>query len=330
MREAAASIVVGSLESLRPTKDELRFFSKEKIPGFVLFKRNIPQEDHSLLTQQLIDPLHKAMNDKTPLFISVDQEGGRVSRLGSPFPNEGCAMRAHLHKSEQALFEYGKAVGTALLKLRINVNLAPVVDILSNPLNVGIGDRSFGLTADQVVERSANFLNGMQSVGVLGCLKHFPGQGSELSDTHLEKVVIHSSKDTLHNRELIPYKKLLPLTKMVLISHCIFPALDSKPASLSHTIISGLLRKELNFDGLVLSDDMNMKAISQDPKGWGQAIVAAVAAGSNLVLVCSKLENWIHAIEALEAEGRKSEAFANLLYASAEKVQTFRRNSLHA
>lgn len=330
MREAAASIVVGSVESQKPGRDELRFFAKEKVPGFVLFKRNISQDDYTTLPSQLISRLNDVRNDKVPLFIAVDQEGGRVRRLPTPFPNEGCALRAGLSSDDdrQFLFEYGKTVGSALRELRINVNFAPVLDILSNPLNVGIGDRAFGLNAEQVSERAGAFLEGMQSVGVWGCLKHFPGQGSELSDTHFEKVLIPSSKEALMQRELVPYKKLLSSTKMVMISHCIYPSLENKPASLSRTVILELLRKELGYSGLVLSDDMNMKAISQDPAAWQESIVEAVAAGVNAILVCSGLDNWVHAIDAIEAEGRRSEAFANLLYTSAEKVQNFRINHL--
>ncbi len=332
MREAAASIVVGSFESQKPSKDELRFFAKEKTPGFVLFKRNISQDNFELLPKNLIDPLYKARNEKTPLFVAVDQEGGRVRRLSSPFPNLGAPLRidntsAKDHQ-ETLLFEYGITLAKALLDLHINVNFAPVVDILSNPLNVGIGDRAFGVHAEQVVSRAGSFLKGMQSVGLWGCLKHFPGQGSELSDPHHEKVVAPISLETLTHRELVPYKKLLSLVPMVMVSHCIYPCLDSKPASLSPKIISELLRKQLAYEGLILTDDMNMKAISQDKELWQNAIVSAIAAGSNLVLVCSGLDNWNYAIEALEREGRRSEAFANMLYISAEKVFKFRKNQL--
>jgi len=330
MREAAASIVIGSLESLKPNRDELRFFAKEKIPGFVLFKRNISQDDFHSLPSQLIKRLYDSRNDKTPLLIAVDQEGGRVRRLPSPFPNEGCAIRAGVFadNDREFLFNYGKEVGTELKKLRINVNFAPCVDILTNPLNVGIGDRSFGVRAEQVVRRAGSFLEGMQSAGVWGCLKHFPGQGSELSDTHNEKVTVPLSKETLMQREMMPYKQLLYSAKMVMVSHCIFSSLDSKSASLSRIVISDLLLKELAYTGLVLSDDMNMKAIAQDTQLWGEAIVEAIAAGTNAVLVCSGFENWVHAIEAIEVQARRSEAFANLLYTSAEKMQNFRINYL--
>ena len=332
MREAAASIVVGSFESLKPGKDELRFLEKEPIPWFVLFKRNIDQDDHPSLASSLLAPAYKACQQETPLLVAVDQEGGRVSRLSHPFPNQGCALRACLAPSEEQqirdLFQYGKDVAQALLKIGINVNFAPVVDILSNPLNTGVGDRAFGTSVFPVNTRAGAFLRGMHSVGVWGCLKHFPGQGSELSDPHNEKVIISVPKDLLLVRELEPYQSLLHEAKMVMVSHCTFLALDSKPASLSSIVITDLLKHHLKFDGLVLSDDMNMKAIVQDPGQWKQAIVASVAAGVNAVLVCSGLDNWARAIDALEAEGRRSESFANLLYSSAEKMLQFRRNYL--
>jgi beta-N-acetylhexosaminidase len=331
MREAAASIVVGSLGLLEPSKEELRFLSRERVPGVVLFKRNIPPS-LSDLTNNIIQALYASRNDKTPLFIAIDQEGGRVSRLDAPFPNEGCALRVGNTLNEPGrqkfIYEYGKSLGLALRDLHINVNFAPVVDILSHPLNIGVGDRAFGMTSKHVIQRAGAFLNGMQSEGVLGCLKHFPGQGSELNDPHHDKVVIDLSHSRLEKRELAPYRALLDHAKMVMVSHCIFPSLDKVPASLSHAIVTGLLRKAYSFQGLIVSDDMNMKAISQDPISWRYSIVQSVVAGCNLILVCSHLDNWIRAIDALEAEGRKSESFANLLYASAEKVQTFRKNFL--
>ena len=331
MREAAASIVVGSLESETPNRDEIAFFAREKIPGFTIFKRNISAEFGSL-PDKLITPLYEARNENMPLFIAIDQEGGRVSRLPPPFPNEGCAIRALDQGSmaQQALVleAYGKRVAQALLKLRINVNFAPVVDILSNPINKGIGDRAFGVNSSQVIARAGAFLTGMQSHGVMGCLKHFPGQGSEISDPHHEKVVIDASRDTLFQRELAPYPELMPLAKMVMVSHCTYPQLDPKPASLSQTIISGILKDQLKFTGLVVCDDMNMKAIAQDAKLWQEAIIDTVVAGSDLILVCSQLENWRRAIDALEAEARRSVAFAKLLQAAAEKVRSFRQQDL--
>ncbi len=331
MREAAASIVVGSLESDLPSQEEIRFFSKEKVPGLTLFKRNLPA-NISTLPKQLLEPLYNARSERHPLFIAIDQEGGRVSRLSAPFPNAGCAMQAYIEgNSEQqwtALSNYGKQVAEELLKLRINVDFAPVVDILSNPRNIGIGDRAFGVNSSQVVARAGAFLTGLQSLGVLGCLKHFPGQGSELGDPHDDQVVIDAKEDTLFNRELVPYKELLPQAKMVMVSHCMYPALDNKPASLSHKIISGVLKEQLQFQGIVICDDMNMKAISQDPQLWKEAIIETVAAGSDLILVCAKLENWIRAIDALEAEARRSKSFAQTLLAAAEKVRSFCKNEL--
>ncbi len=331
IREAAAAIVVGSLASEKISQDELRFVTTEKIPGIILFKKNIPP-NLSELKENLIIPLQSAAGHKTPLLIAVDQEGGRVSRLSSPFPNKGCALKlmgTGISPSDlKELQAYGSQLGLALKELGINTNFAPVVDILTNPLNIGIGDRAFGLRAESVSLRAGAFLKGMQGTGVWGCLKHFPGQGSELTDPHEESVVISVRYETLRDRELVPYKELLAQAQMVMVSHCIYPDIDKQPATLSYKIMTNLLKEDLKYSGLVVSDDMNMKAISQDFAKWGQSLIQSVSAGVDLLLVCSGLERWQKAIDALEAEAKQSKDFAKRLFAAAEKVKYFRQNKL--
>lgn len=329
MREAAASVVAGSLGSFKPSPEELRFLSKEAIPGLVLFKRNINQESYLSLKTDIIHAVHKARQDRA-LIISVDQEGGRVSRLGPSFPNKGSPLRlsVDLEPDEQVkeLRDYGARVAESLLEIGINVNFAPVVDVLTNPLNISIGDRAFSLNPQDVIRRAGAFLEGMQQTGLVGCLKHFPGMGGELVDPHFDKVVIKNPESLLLKRELQPYIELLPHAKMIMISHCIYTEIDHKPASLSELVITELLKKQLGYNGLIVTDDMNMKAIKQDVTSWKKAIIETIAAGAHLVLVCSQLENWIHAIDALEEEAKKSTIFSNILFNAAQKVGTFRKN----
>lgn len=330
IREAAAAIVVGSLASEKLSQDEIRFLKTEKIPGITLFKRNIPPV-LSDLKSNIILPLQNLTASKSPLIIAVDQEGGRVSRLASPFPNKGCAFKLAGNGSSpndlDEIQKYGVQVGLALNELGINTNFAPVVDILSNPLNIGIGDRSFGLNAEAVSLRAGAFLDGMQSTGVWGCLKHFPGQGSELTDPHEESVVISIRYETLRDRELVPYKKLLDQAQMVMVSHCIYPDIDTQPGTLSYKIMTQLLKEDLKYSGLVVSDDMNMKAISQDFEKWGQSLIRSVSAGADLLLVCSGLDRWQKAIDVLESEAKQSKSFEKRLLAAAEKVEYFRQTA---
>lgn len=328
MRKRASSIVLGSLGSYHFSKDEISFLKRETIPGLVLFKWNIPEETYSEVRENILKKLYEIQKPSFPLIIAVDQEGGRVHRFSSDFPNEGSALNLSSKIGDQ-FFNYGSTVAKALADLDINVNLAPVVDILTNPLNRGIGDRAFGLNAQDVCSKASKYLEGLQSIGVMGCLKHFPGQGSELNDAHDQEVVVSLSKERFMSRELLPYSEILNKASMVLVSHALCPHLDpSKKAVQSFEIITNLLKRNLGFQGLVISDDMRMKAIPQSSVEWKESVVEAVSAGIDLLLVCKDVEYWIYAIEALEEESKRSKAFEKRLVEASEKVSYFRKRLL--
>jgi beta-N-acetylhexosaminidase len=212
-----------------------------------------------------------------------------------------------------------------LSQLGINVNFAPVTDIHTEPTNISIGDRCFGNTVEQASLRAGAFLDGMQSRRVLGCLKHFPGQGHARVDTHEGTAVIDVNLQTLLSRELEPFRRLLPNAKMVMISHSIFPALCEREASRSKIIIMDWLRTRLGFTGVVVSDDMNMGALPQDVENWKAAMIDAVAAGCDMLLVCRHLPRYIMALEALRSESAKSSAFRSRLEDAASRVTKLRR-----
>jgi beta-N-acetylhexosaminidase len=220
---------------------------------------------------------------------------------------------------------YAKDLGKALLSLGINVNFAPVCDILTEPTNTAIGDRCFGTDLDSVEARARAFLEGLQEGGVLGCLKHFPGQGDAKADTHYHQAVIDADEETLMRREIAAFVDMLLLSPMVMISHCIYPALDDTQASLSAPIITGLLKKKLNYKGVVVSDDMIMAAVPQEEKIWQEKIVDSVAAGTDLILACKHLDRARLALEALRAKAKSSTAFRSRLEAAATQVRSLRK-----
>jgi beta-N-acetylhexosaminidase len=159
----------------------------------------------------------------------------------------------------------------------------------------------------------------------MGCLKHFPGQGDATIDTHVGSAHIPLSLSELEERELIPFRTLCNEASGVMISHCIYPALDNKEASLSSVVMEKLLRQSLGFQGLIISDDMMMGAIANDEISWKESIVESVANGADLVLVCQDLGRWILALEAIRAYQSKSRSFRRRLEFSAEKVLACRR-----
>jgi beta-N-acetylhexosaminidase len=330
MRDASGAVLIAAVEGMELTPDEERFFREESPAGVTLFRRNIPQADYQQVTRLNQSLQNLRTPEAPPLVIAIDQEGGRVSRIGTPFPNMGPAMTIAGGGVDPAalgiLRQYGHDVGRELRQIGINVNFAPVLDVLSEPTNTAIGDRCFGVTADQVTPRAGAFLEGLQSEKVLGCLKHFPGQGNAFVDTHHSRAMIDVNLQTLVTRELVPFKALVSKCPMVMISHSIFPVLCGTEASRSRVIIMDWLRLRLGFEGVVVSDDMNMGALPQELLGWKEALVDSVAAGCDALLVCRGLDRCYAALDALRSEAKRSRAFALRLDEAAKRMTKMRHS----
>ena len=329
MRDAASAVLVAAVEGLVLTPEEESFFREESPAGVTLFKRNVPSDDYTKLSNLTAALQATKSAGQPPLVIAIDQEGGRVARIGSPFPNSGPALQLAGGGVDAASLNniktYGASVGAELARVGVNINFAPVVDIFTEPSNLAIGDRCFGTTVDQVSLRAGAFMDGMQTKKVLGCLKHFPGQGDARVDTHEGTAIIDVSLQTLLTRELEPFRRLLPLSKMVMISHSIFPALCDREASRSHIVIMDWLRAKLGFRGVVVSDDLNMGALPQEIADWKAALIDAVAAGCDMLLVCRHLDRCKVAIESLRQESARSPAFKDRLEDAATRVTNLRK-----
>jgi beta-N-acetylhexosaminidase len=260
--------------------------------GLILFRRNIRTE---LQTRQDISSLQGAVAEGLPpLFIAVDQEGGVVSRLPASAGSFESAMEIGI------LHEWG-----------FNVNCAPVLDIGGNPDNKVIGTRAYGQTADEVIVYGLAVLQGLQNAGMLAVIKHFPGHGDTATDSHLALPVIDQPLAQLQEEALRPFIAALAAgADMVMMAHIQFSQLDTRPASLSPVLVDALLRRNLGFAGIVLTDDLTMGAIT-DHYELGEAAVMAVEAGCDLLLVCHDIANVYLVRDALMAaarSGRLSEA----------------------
>ena len=319
---------MAALEGFPMTREESDFLDKESPAGVTLFKRNIPPAFPQL--KDALVSMQSLGDSSLPKIIAIDQEGGRVSRIQAPFPNLGPAMElagGGVQDSDLAFLEnYGFIVGASLQGLGINCNFAPVADVLTNAENHAIGDRTFAKEAQPAADRAGAFLKGMSQTGVLGCLKHFPGQGDAGVDTHKAGASINASLELLNKRELLPFRQLLEQTPMVMISHAVFESLDTVQASLSKKIIEGLLRQEMGFKGVVVSDDFNMHAVPQDEGGWQAALIEAILAGTDLLLVCKGLDRCKMALEAMRREAAKSKAFEKRLEEAAGRVTLLRKS----
>lgn len=269
--------------------------------GVILFKRNLPDVHAALEATTAYRALHAA--GSLPL-IAVDQEGGRVARLREPVVKLPAAAELAA-RGPAAIREVAKRLGAQLRVLGFNVDFAPVLDVDTNPDNPIIGDRSFGNTAQAVIDLALPFADGLRDAGVIACGKHFPGHGDTDVDSHLALPRLGHDLERLRRVELPPFAAAAGRVPAIMTAHVVFDALDpSVPATLSRRVITELLRGELRYEGAIISDDLEMKAIA-DHYGSGEAAVRAIDAGCDLLLVCSQVER---ALEVHEALVRKAEA----------------------
>lgn len=289
--------------------------------GIILYGRNI--ETKGQLTE-LISELQKMSLTKLnlPLFIAVDQEGGPVSRLKgliTEFPAP--SNLGKLSGDEVALV--AQTTAKELKSIGINVNLAPVLDVADNK-SIMAG-RAYGGDPSVVAEKGVAAVNGYQQGGIIACGKHFPGLGSAVQDTHTVSIKISSNLDSLNKRDLIPFRQAIQNgIKMILVSHAVYPALDSQnPASLSYIIQTGILRNMLDYQGLILSDDLEMAA-AESAGTVGQNAVRAIKAGADIVLVCHTPEKQKKAYEALLSAVKSGEISQERLKETVKRIVTLK------
>lgn len=250
------------------------------VGGVIVFFRNI--EDGPSLARLTSEIQAKA---KYPLLLSADQEGGsvlRVRRGASLLPSAMGAGRL----GADAARAVGRIGGREMRAMGINLNLAPVLEI-NHPSNPGIGIRAFGEDPQTVARCGAAYVQGLQEAGVLACAKHFPGKGLARQDAHLSLPVIDRSLEELESWELIPFRAAFEAgCKVAMTSHCSYPRLDDRPATISPVVLTELLRERLGFDGILITDDMEMGAILNHRDG-AEASEAAFLAGADILLICA-------------------------------------------
>lgn len=280
----------------------------EKFPvgGIAVFGKNITGAEQ---LPRFISDLQS--NSKYPLFIAVDEEGGRVARIAnSDFFNvasyksmEDIGKSGDASKAE----EVGRQIGSYLKELGFNLDFAPVADTNTNPQNIVIGDRSYGSDPALVARMVSAQLDGMHDSGIMGTLKHFPGHGDTKDDTHSGYVSIEKTWDELKECELVPFITALPKADMVMVSHitAVNVTSDKLPTSMSETMITGKLRNELGYDGVIITDAMAMGAVA-DNYTSAEAAVTAVKAGVDIVLMPQNLDEAFNGVMNAVTDGEIS------------------------
>jgi beta-N-acetylhexosaminidase len=279
------------------TPDLAVFLKDYKPGGVILFSRNLESIEQIV---QLTNNLQQC-SPKSPLLISIDQEGGRVSRLPKGFTIfPPCEAIGQCHSGELA-YAAAATIAKELKAVGINMNMAPVLDVNSNPDNPVIGDRAFSSSADTVGEMGLVTAAGLQDSKVVACGKHFPGHGDTNADSHKELPVVHAPRERLEAVEFPPFRRAAAAgIATMMTAHVLYRALDDQlPATLSPAIITRLLREQMGYDGVVLTDDLEMHAIV-DHYGPGDAAVRAVLAGCDVLLICKERDREVAAFEAVE------------------------------
>ncbi|GIN72017.1 hypothetical protein J14TS2_24920 [Bacillus sp. J14TS2] len=294
---------IGQMIFVGPDGAELDEGTKElithhQVGGFIFFSESL-QTSEQMLT--LLNDIKKENTQNPfPLFLGVDQEGGQVSRFPDDIlslpTNEGIGM---LNNSTFS-YQVGQVLGEQLKAFGFNLDFAPVLDVNSNPDNPVINDRSFGPDPQLVSRLGIETMKGIQSQQIMSVIKHFPGHGDTAVDSHLELPIIEKSVKEMEKLELIPFQKAIDEgADMVMVAHILIPEIDpAYPSSMSEKVITNLLRDQLHFTGVVVTDDMTMKAITNQYE-MGEAAVQSVKAGSDVVLIAHEYDKAKEAIEAL-------------------------------
>jgi beta-N-acetylhexosaminidase len=279
--------------------------------GVVLFARNVGSAGE---LRRLGRVLCSELSYR-PL-VAMDMESGRVNRLRDVVGELPTIAELRRDGATEKAEDFGRTLGRWLHQFHVDIDFAPVLDLelFDDNTDNALRERCWGKTADEVIAWAGAFIEGLEREGVAACPKHFPGLGGATLDSHEKLPVIVRSREQLLRDDLQPYRHFLRRLTTVMVGHGQYPALDDKPASLSHAVITGLLRQQLGFNGLVLTDDLEMGAISS----FQDAVVEAVDAGADMVLICHTAEKALAAHEAL------SRIPAERLAESRKRIQRFR------
>lgn len=299
LEEKIGQMVIVGLDGYKMDENTRTMIEDNRVGGFILFGENVESSDQLLA---LVNSL-KSTNSKNniPLFISVDQEGGRVNRMPKEIKNIPASKTIGEVNNSEFSYKIGSILSEEMKAFGFNMDFAPVLDINSNPKNSVIGDRSFGANAEVVSKLGIQTMKGIQEGGVIPVIKHFPGHGDTSVDSHIGLPSVENDMNRLKSFELVPFNDAIKNgADVVMVAHILLNKIDSQnPASLSKTIITDLLREQLNFNGVVITDDMTMGAIVKN-YNISDAAIKSVNAGSDIVLVCHGHDNEVAVINALK------------------------------
>ncbi len=312
IEEKVGQLIMVGFEGPQANEAIETHISERFVGGVVLFSQNIQSPKQTAELTNELQGLARATTHQIPLFIGIDQEGGWVIRLREGATVLPGNMALGATDSTELAERAGEITAVELAAVGVNLNFAPVMDVNNNPHNPVIGHRSFGESAELVSRLGVAYIRGLQRNGVLATAKHFPGHGDTAVDSHFDLPTVNHDRERVHALELQPFQAAIEAdVAAIMTAHIVYPAFDDNlPATLSPTLLTNLLRKELGFNGLLITDDMEMKAID-DRYRSGEAAVMAVEAGADIVMVLWTPTKQIEVFDALLSavkSGRISQA----------------------
>ena len=307
-------------------------FERGDFAGLIFFRRNFQQpDDATAIAHDLEAVMSGYCPQQSPMLapiLAIDHEGGRVQRLRGQVTVWPPMMKL-ADKPVALAASVGRAMAWELAALGLNVSFAPVLDVHTNPTNPIIGDRAFGSSPQAAAERALAYLRGLESEpGLRGCGKHFPGHGDTETDSHLTLPVVRRDLATLQAVELAPFRDAIAASiGMLMTAHVVYPEVDARPATLSRKWLHDILRSQLGFSGVVVSDDLDMKAVTAQQLGIPDdsgVVVESLLAGCDAFLFCQDAERLQRAEEALIRAAERSATVRERIAESAARLQRFR------
>jgi beta-N-acetylhexosaminidase len=296
---------------------EMRQLIARGVAGAVLFKRNYQGAEQ---VARLCADLKEAA--PRPFLICADQEGGRVIRFGAPFTAVPSMRALGARGDREVARAVGRLLAVELRAANVDMDLAPVLDVDTNPANPVIADRSFGRTPELVTEMGVALIEGMQSAGVAACGKHFPGHGDTAQDSHHDLPRLPHAMERLEAVELPPFAAAARAgVAAIMTAHVIFEAIDAKyPATMSRTVLQGVLRERLGFEGVIVSDDLGMKAVAAH-YSLEEVIVRGAGAGVDLFLMADDAALANRAIDLLLRAVERGDVDREVIEAANRRVE---------
>lgn len=290
LTEKIGQMIIAGFDGITVNTNTQTLINEYKLGGLILYQTNVKDAAQLVNLTNAIKTTNT--KNKIPLFISVDQEGGRVNRMPTSIKNTPSARIIGNKNNEKYAYNIGRVIANELQAFGFNTDFAPVLDIQSNPNNAVIGDRSFGSNSSVVSKLGVSMMKGISSGNIIPVVKHFPGHGDTSVDSHLELPLVQNDLTRLKKVELVPFNNAFKNhSDMVMVAHILVQKIDPNfPASMSKTIITNLLRNQYGFGGVVISDDMTMGAIAKH-YNLKDAAVRAINAGSDIILVGHGMDN---------------------------------------